>query len=612
MLNMASPGIKSTELDLSYTVQSVAGVSGAFVGAFLWGPVEEVLNVTDGTPGMVQRFFQPDNNTAIYWLSVRDYLIYNNSAKVVRLVGASAVNAVPTGETALLVKNESHYDTLTLTGLSVIAKYPGSLGNALAVHAADSVGFTGWAYADDFEFAPAAGQFNMVVVDTTGAWSGTAGTVLEKYELMTNVAGSKKTDGSSAYVKDVVNRGSNYVWIGDIDAMYFLQEATAAEIVSGGSGYTAADTLTVTGGTGTSATITVDTVDGSGVITGITVATGGSYSDIPTNPVSVTGGTGTGATFNLTFASITGLFDATLQGGVDDNTLTSHVTGWNLFDNPSTTDVWELVAVNQATADIDALVTIAEGRGDCVGFFSPPLAAVLNNVGSEVTDIVTYRSTTTNKNSSYLMMDDNWKQVYDEFNDLYRWIPMAPSNAGLHAVTVNSSQPWQSHAGYTRGKVKNIIRLAWNSNEAYRNTLYKIGVNSFISEPGEGVVLYGDKVQVQNPTAFSRINVRNLFIVMRKAVSRAAKYQLFELNDSITRSLFRNRVSAYLQGVQAGRGVYDYRVVCDESNNTAEVIDANEFIASIFVKPARSINFIGLNFVAVASGVDFTEIENAI
>lgn len=530
MLNMSSPGVQSLEKDLSFTVIAEGGVSGAFVGAFNWGPVEEVIDVTGGTDGMLQRFFQPDADTAIYWLSVRDYLLYNDSARVVRMVGATAVNAVPALETPLLVKNSDHFDTLTTTGISFIAKYPGALGNGIEVHAADSTGFSGWTYEDEFDFAPGASEFNLVVVDSTGAWSGTAGTVLERYELMTTTVGSKKTDGTSAYIKDVINRSSKYVWLGDLAELIFT----------------------------------------------------------------------------------VGEFTATLQGGVDDNTLTTHVTGWNLFDNKATTDIWQMVAVNQADTDVDTLATITENRGDCVGFFSPPLAAVANNTGSEHTDCITYRTTTTNKNSSYLMMNDNWKMVYDEFNDNYRWIPMAASDAGLHAQVVRSPQPWQSHAGYTRGRVKNVVKLAWNSKETNRNAMYKVGINSFISEPGEGVILFGDKTQMQKPSAFSRINVRNLFIVMKKAISKAAKYQLFELNDPITRSLFRNRTSAFMQGVQSGRGVYDYRVKCDETNNDAQVVDANEFVASIFTKPARSINFVGLNFVAVASGVSFEEVENAV
>ena len=378
MINMASPGVQANEVDLSYQVRAEGGVSGAFVGAFQWGPVEEIVPVSGGTEGLLQKFFRPNDDTAIYWLSVRDYLLYNDSALVVRLVGDAAVNAVPATKVPVLIKNEDHFETVTTTDVSFYARFPGALGNAIDIEAADSEGFATWDYANEFTYAPGANEFNVVVVDRTGAFSGTAGTVLERYELMTKTVGAKKTDGTSAYVKDVINRSSRYVWMGDLAAFTFTE----------------------------------------------------------------------------------GVFATSLQGGVDDNVLTTHVTGWNKFSNPATSDIWEMVAVNQADTDIDTLLTIAEGRGDCVGFFSPPLAAVVNNIGNESTDVIEYRAVTTNKNSSYLMMDDNWKMVYDEFNDVYRWIPLAPTNAGLHAQVVKSPQPWQSHGGYTRGRVKNIVKLA--------------------------------------------------------------------------------------------------------------------------------------------------------
>lgn len=530
MINQASPGVVAREIDLTYNISAEGGVAGAFVGAFQWGPVEEVIPVSGGTDGVLQRFFRPNDDTAIYWLSLRDFLYYNDNALVVRLVGDNAVNAVPSLETAILVKNEDHFETIDTTGVSFIAKYPGVLGNGIGVYAADDTDYDNWAYADEFEYEPGTDEFNVVVVDTTGTWSGTAGTVLERYELMQTDSDAKKPDGTSAYVKDVINQGSNYVWMGDLDEFTFTD----------------------------------------------------------------------------------GEFEVVLENGVDDNELTEHVTGWNLFDNPSETDITEMVSINGATADIDQITTIAENRGDCVGFFSPELTSVYNNKGNERTDILEYRTTTTNKSSSYLFMDDNWKKVYDEFNDVYRWIPLSATSAGLHAEVMNSPQPWFSPAGYARGRVRNIIKLAWNSKKADRDAMYKKGINSYISEPGEGVILFGDKTQLQRPSAFNRINVRNLFIVVKKPIIRAAKYNLFELNDTITRSLFVNRTSAFLQSVQSGRGVYDYRVKADEENNTPQVIDSNGFVGSVFMKPARSINFIELNFVSTGTDINFEEVENAI
>ncbi len=249
---------------------------------------------------------------------------------------------------------------------------------------------------------------------------------------------------------------------------------------------------------------------------------------------------------------------------------------------------------------------IAEVRQDCVVFVSPQKADVVNNIHNEASACVSFRNNL--RSTSYAVMDSGYKYMYDVYNDIYRWIPLNGDIAGLCARTDTTNDPWWSPAGFQRGRIKNVVKLAWNPRQAFRDELYKNGINPVVNFPGDGVVLYGDKTLLNRESAFSRINVRRLFIVLKKAISKAARESLFEFNDVFTRAVFRSMVDPYLRDIKARRGLYDYFVVCDESNNTPERIDRNEFYADIYLKPARSINYIYLNFVAVRTGVEFTEV----
>jgi len=239
-------------------------------------------------------------------------------------------------------------------------------------------------------------------------------------------------------------------------------------------------------------------------------------------------------------------------------------------------------------------------------FLSPEKADVVDNYGSEVTDTVDYRNTITS--TSYAFLDSNWKYQYDKYNDLYRWVPLNGDIAGLCARTDRDRDPWYSPGGLNRGIVKNVIKLAYNPTQTDRDDLYVKGINPVVTFAGEGTILYGDKTLLSRPSAFDRINVRRLFIVLEKAIARAARSSLFEFNDQFTRAQFVSIVEPFLRDVQGRRGITDFRVVCDETNNTGEVVDRNEFIGDIYIKPARSINFIQLNFVAVRTGVSFDEV----
>ena len=278
----------------------------------------------------------------------------------------------------------------------------------------------------------------------------------------------------------------------------------------------------------------------------------------------------------------------------------------NKVANPDSEDVSLIITGPAAEATVENAITLAETRKDCVVFVSPEKADCVDNPGFETTDVVNFRNTL--PSSSYVVMDSGWKYQYDKYNDVYRWVPLNGDIAGLCARTDLERDPWFSPAGTNRGVIRNVIKLAWNPTKANRDTLYNAGINPVLTFQGEGTVLFGDKTMLDRPSAFDRINVRRLFITLEKAIARAARSSLFEFNDQFTRAQFVNLVEPYLRDVQGRRGITDFRVVCDETNNTAQVIDANEFVGDIYLKPSRSVNFIQLNFVAVRSGVVFEEI----
>ncbi|NDG32938.1 hypothetical protein EB118_23075, partial [bacterium] len=321
----------------------------------------------------------------------------------------------------------------------------------------------------------------------------------------------------------------------------------------------------------------------------------------------------------LTTSSTTTPLTISMNSGTDgyneSNTtnITNIITAYDFFKSAEDIDI-SLVLAGKATNTgtngtqlANYLIdNIAESRKDCVVFVSPMKEDVINNSGSEVNDVKDFKDSL--RSTSYAVCDSGYKYQYDKYNDIYRWIPLNGDIAGLCVRTDSDRDPWFSPAGFNRGQIKNIIKLAYNPSKAHRDILYKAGVNPVVTFPGQGTILYGDKTCLSKPSAFDRINVRRLFIVLEKAIATAAKFTLFEFNDEFTRAQFRNLVEPFLRDVQGRRGIYDFKVVCDTTNNTAEVIDRNEFIGDIYVKPAKSINFIQLNFVAVRTGVEFSEI----
>ena len=552
-----SAGVNVSEIDLTTVVPSVSSSTGAFAGKFSWGPVNEVVTISDEVR-LAQRFGRPTNTNYEYWFSAANFLAYSNSLKVVRAAGSGTLNAAAAG--GVLIENNTDYTINHSAGANTngafAAKFPGDLGNSIKVVMADANTYSGWdnTYKVQFTDTPATSDYvrqvngandeiHILVIDTNGKFSGSSNTVLEKYAFVSKASDAKNNDGTSNYYKDVLNSRSNYIW--------WLNHS---HLVS--------DFANTNWGSAAS---------------------------------------------NTSFALMTADASIQLASGADGTIASANiVTAYTQVANPDSTDI-SLIVTGPADSTIaGAVIDIAETRKDCVVFVSPEKADVVDNYGSESSDILTYRNSLTS--SSYAVMDSGWKYQYDKYNDTYRWVPLNGDVAGLCARTDLERDPWFSPAGANRGIIKNVIKLAWNPTKADRDDLYTKGVNPVVTFAGEGTMLFGDKTMLSRPSAFDHINVRRLFIVLEKSVARAARSSLFEFNDQFTRAAFVNLVEPFLRDVQGRRGITDYRVVCDETNNTAEVIDRNEFVGDIYIKPARSINYIQLNFVAVRTGVRFEEI----
>ena len=556
-----SPGVNVSEVDLTTIVPSVPTSIGAFAGIFQWGPIGEIVTVSDEV-NLVERFFKPNSDNYEYWFSAANFLAYSNNLKVVRAASiATTRNAVSNGS-AVLIKNDDAYEDNFSSGASTYgefaARYAGALGNSLQVSLCDANTFTGWAYASQFTSTPgtstytsnaggANDEIHIIVIDQDGQITGTQGSVLEKYAFVSKASDAKDDSGNTNYYKNVITNKSKYI--------HWLSHPTANA--------------------------------------------GASYA----NATSTWGTTATNKSFSRLSANAT----ISLIGGADGTVSTANVvTAYDEFDNADSVDISLVVSGPADATVVTSLISMAETRKDCLVFVSPEKADCVDNAGSEVTDIKAYRDTLTS--TSYAVLDSNWKYQYDKYNDVYRWVPLNGDIAGLCARTDLERDPWFSPGGLNRGIIKNAIKLAWNPTKTNRDDLYVKGINPVVTFQGEGIVLFGDKTLLSKPSAFDRINVRRLFIVLEKALARAARFSLFEFNDQFTRAQFVALVEPFLRDVQGRRGIYDFRVVCDESNNTPEVVDRNEFVGDIYIKPARSINFIQLNFVAVRTGVSFDEV----
>ena len=650
-----SPSVLVQEMDFTNVIPAVAASAGATIVDASWGPVMEIVRV-DSENNLVQVFGKPNSTNFASWFTAANFLAYTNNLSVVRPAVAGQLNAVSsatfgiasvtvntagsgfnststitftppalaeaaggvaaegileidgTGVSKIIITNpgagylNGEVPTITWTANSATAvtnptytinmasqgivinndsdytsryvntvrtaspvgefcaKFPGKLGNNISIVMVDN---SSWAaldqgYKNNFSGTPGTSKYasdrgntkdelHILVIDISGAISGAPGTVLEKFEFLSKYASAKNDYGSSIYYPTVITNESQWI--------RWLAHPT-------GSNW-----------------------GNSGVV-------------------------------NLVFSDLAA-FSRTLDFGADNmlSTDADKMFAFSMFDNKETSDI-SLIMAGKASPTVARHVidNIVTTRKDCMVFISPYDTAngkpIIGTSSANTDKLIAYKNLV-NNSTSYAVYDSGFKYQYDRYNDAYVYTPLCADVAGLCARTDATNDPWWSPAGFNRGQIKNIVKLAYNPRQTERDVLYLQGINPVVSFPGAGIVLYGDKTALAKPSAFDRINVRRLFITLQKAISTAAKYQLFEFNDGFTRNQFKNMVEPYLRDVKGRRGIIDFKVVCDESNNTAEVIDGNRFVADIYIKPARSINYVQLNFVATRSDSVFNELTVA-
>ncbi len=648
---LLSPGVAIQERDLTLgSIETVEINVGAIAGAFSKGPVNTPTRISSESE-LLNTFGEPNDSNAETWFAASSFLAYGGVLDVVRASGSALKNAVSNG-TAVLIENPEVYEGQYYTGLqgwNWASRFSGTAGNAINIAVIDKgadqqltlangfqsavspgdtlnnsagtksayvwsvsgttlniINKTGglWttsdladddtnpdiaitAAADWYDqqevfsglswnnLAPRPGssayasdrgggwdEVHVAVYDNTGALTGVPKTLLEKYTYLSKASDAKSPEGSLAYYPEILLNKSNYVYWGK------------HEEGSGPAGVWDASANAFTTSAGNLGAVASEVSD------------------------------------------LVGHRQYALTGGVDAYTLTQGeiISGYDLFADVETVQIDYLIMGGggateaESIAKANKLVSLAGLRKDCIAYLSPHKGNVVgvSNSATQTSNVVDFFNNFAS--SSYTVFDNGWKYLYDRFNDKYRWIPCNGDVAGLCAATTANGDPWFSPAGLNRGGIRNAIKLAYSPKRSERDALYQNRINPITSLPGQGIVLFGDKTALASPSAFDRINVRRLFLVVEKTIGNAAKGVLFELNDEFTRSNFNNVVEPYLREIQARRGITDFLVVCDESNNTPAVIDSNEFVAEIYIKPARSINFITLTFVATRTGVSFEEV----
>lgn len=603
-----SPGVNITEKDVTLIVPAIATTPAGMVGLFQWGPGNEPITITSEKE-LAQIFGKPLKSTGgvadatkynRWWWTAANFLSYGNNIKVIRFINSGGAAKTASSGTVAIAGSQLSGPTskaaytATVTDGFWAAKYPGTLGNGLKVvvldnYAAETFGANTNGdtdqyvdYIRNFDGLPGTSpwatnltgvalkdEIHVLVIDAAGNFSGTAGTILEKFSYLSKASNAVNQNGTSNYYRDVINNESQYIW-----ALNHLDDA------------------------------------------GVTI----NGSNLATVAVSVASGT---TIWGTTVVPSTSSAFKVMKEATGENIIVNNLYGGVLDTTPSDDDIaeaYETYMGDPEIIDVALFITgplgktaayrvieIAEARKDVVAFVSPIPSAGFNQTPSAyVADILTFR--TNGNSSSYGVADTGYKLQYDNYNDEYVYIPMNADIAGLCVRTDENNDPWYSPAGLNRGTIKRVVKLPFNPNQSNRDDLYKVGMNPVVSFPGIGPVLFGDKTLLSRPSAFDRINVRRLFIILEKSIATAAKFQLFEFNDAFTRAQFVNLVTPFLRNVLGRRGITDFRVVCDETNNTSQVIDSNNFVADIYIKPNKSINFIQLNFIATPSGLSFEEV----
>jgi len=575
----------------SGAVVSIALVSGQEGSGYTVAPTVTITNAPSGGVNAIATAviatsaiskIRITNGGSGYTVAPTVTITAANQGSVGAVVLPTTIVAVLSANSGVKIRNSEHYlssfrDYQQSVYGMFAARYPGALGNGIQVILIDNAVWT-WASANSSNttaklitnsFAGAPGssaqaalksitndELHVLVLDSsTGTWSGTPNSVLEKYSYLSKLKSVVRSDGTNLYFRDAINSISKYLWV--------LNTPSSVQVNDPQNLDWTRDVNTIVAGSNLR---------------------------------------------DLNAAALT----ITLAGGIDDFGATAGnvEAAYMQFLNTDLYDISLVASGDVSISTANKLIgDLAEARRDCVVFISPRNVdgtPIIASGDDGVTAIKTFKANMTN--SSYAVLDSGAKYQYDRYNDMYRWIPLNGDMAGLCARTDYTADPWFSPGGFTRGQIKNVVKLGFNPGQTERDNLYKEGVNPIVTFPGQGTILFGDKTFTSKPSAFDRINVRRLFIVIEKAIAIAAKYQLFEFNDDFTQAQFRNLVEPFLRNVQGRRGIVDFRVKCDATNNTGEVIDRNEFVASLFIKPNRSINFITLNFVAARSSVSFDEI----
>jgi len=627
-----SPGVAVVEKDFTNVVPTIASSAAAVAGAYSWGPVLEPTTISSENE-LVATFGKPTDTNAQSWFTAANFLSYSSNLLNIRTGTTAQRNAVSSG-TASTINNRTVYEQTFSAGTGTIkftAKYPGALGNSIAIAVADAA---------TFKAVTLSGTVTTLTSATT-LTGGTSGAAQTKF-LTELYVGAVVKDSTGATVGTVASITSDSVATLSANATIALtNSAIKADWQYVSQFSTAPGTssfATQKGATTASDELHILIIDSKGEWTGVpgTIlekfpfvskaanaktdnGTSSYYKNVLNNQSNYVWWTSKLATdWDTTLTSATVYTNLTayatyqLTGGVSDLTSTSanQLEAYNLIANPELYPIAYIAAGKASSATVTSLISnIAEVRKDIIVFASPEdtTGDILIGNGSDITAKVSaYRDAL--PSSSYAVLDSGYKYQYDRYNDVYRWIPLNGDTAGLCARTDGTNDPWFSPGGYTRGQVKNVVKLAYNPDKSARDAIYSNGINPVVSFPGQGVVLYGDKTLLAKPSAFDRIGTRRLFIILERSISVAAKYQLFEYNDSFTRAQFKNMLEPFLRDIQGRRGITDFQVVCDTTNNTAAVIEGYNFVADIYIKPNYSINYITLNFIATRQSVEFSTV----
>jgi len=660
-----SPGINITEIDRTGVInQIVSTTTAAYVGNYKWGAVEEITLVTSEND-LVAKFGGPDDTNYKDFFSAANFIGYGAPLQLIRASDSAAkvATVAGTGFTASNIWNTAKWEALTNYGLSaaggvtgvLCAKYPGIFGNSLKISYSDNV-LRGVTFVAALQGASAAtdgyiawsGQVATLTVGTSAAGSIAVGDFLKfgdrRYQYpVTGVTGpdvSITVSGATSAVQSflVGKCGGTAVWAYERFLSFLPSTSDKAKSLGYSKDEVAFAVIDEDGlFTGVPGTV-VENFIGSKALNGTLKDGANFYYPLQINsgyvrwishPASgdleaTTTFKNWGATFNALGATVDGVSGpfkslkkniyASLNGGTDPVPTTANIqTGYGIFEDAENTESNLLIQGGHGEDIARYLVDLCETRKDAIAFVGADLDDVNNVAGAVAVDnLVNWKNSILARESSYAIMDSGWKYQYDKYSDTYRWVPLNPDIAGLAARTDAAANPWFSPAGYTRGQIRNVVKLAFNPSKPLRDILYTNGINPVITTSGSGTILFGDKTLTTKPSAFNRINVRRLFIALEKAASTAAKFALFEFNDEFTRANFIGLVEPFLRDAQATNGISEFKIICDETNNTPEIIENNEFVADIYIKANASINYVKLNFIATRQSANFSEIGAAV